>query len=908
MRRKLAKAAVLGLSAVNIAGYMDMAVYAAEAVDEANSSDTADVAEATDATDEVSTDVDSTEYSDDALAPSTDSISESAQEAEASLEEIEEATTEASDSAIAAETDSQEAVDAVENNTKSEASNVIATAEASVSEAQDKFDDAQSTYNEKKAAYENARDAYEEAVSQYNADKAATEEELAAQQQKVADLEAQLAAMEEAANQAQKSLADAGANALVTAEDNKTIDQTGYISAVIEHYYLSEKVSLPSGQTYSNVQISSPVTFEDDSTKNYVTVTYDVIDEKGQVVDSVSTNLGYSISDSDVQIFTKAVKYEYQDGDSTVSMSGEEMEKAVDEGNVVKRYLYNGSYYTKEGLANLNLSEDELSNIEYTYVVLGDYGDATVEGKEHETTTYEFDGKETEAVAVDEVDDDTKDSTTVCYFDANGNYVRVVTNYTTKYVYTYVNGKSIKQEGFKSQADAQAAAQKALSSYEDIVAKTVDINTYWTVSGSYVPRYQKTGRVWTENIRGQIDPYNYGINKSREYMYAKYSWGNGYANTEIELSNHQGYEYNGAYKVESDYRATFNKKDKRGNLISYNINPLIAQNQYNSATEARNAALAQIYKDKAGATGYETVIGIQPGYDYINVQQEYGFIADYVYRNTTTSADSYTETSTNNSKDAVAFLRNVDEVANTSSDDYKNYVSGLRQQIAEYDQLLKDITQAKADIDAAKARVQQLQKKLDSYENVDSNIAIARVAEWEAKLSDAQNDLESSRDSLAKAKENLSLAKERFAAKYPVITPVDVVETAVPSTTTSDLEEEKAKETEELEEEEEIEEDDEIEITDEDVPLGGGDHYQGDGWSTADTSEYVPDTPPVDVADIAPTPESEEEEKGITFEGLLEHAGWGVVVATPAVGLGAIVAIEAKKKAAEAAAEIFFKK
>ncbi|SOC01954.1 hypothetical protein [Pseudobutyrivibrio ruminis] len=449
------------------------------------------------------------------IKDAADDMDEAAANANTAVGNAESAASDVTSAVNKAKQDANAAVVAVATDSQENAATLIATAQQSVA-------DAQQTYNEKaqdladaKSAYADAKSDLDAATERYQDNISAAKIDLGYAETDLATLQAKVDELEKAVKQAEKALAESAAGVLASAdkeyaESDKAAAATNkYIAAVVENYYLAtvNPVQLAEGQTLE-VTVSDAVENED-AALNLVSVTYNVLDESGAVVATNSFNLGYAINNGVVELFEKEVRYEYTTTDENgeeklVSLNGTEIETAVTNGTAVRRYEYTDeegkTTYLSQDQYNLKTDEEKAK---YTlgYVLLGNWGDAETEGLESDTGIHKLkDGTEKTVVTVEEVATG-DEATTICYFDANGNYVKVVTNYTEKRVYTYVNGESVSADGFTSEAEATTAANAALANLTDAVLKQVtSVTPYYKISGWYAPVYKETGTVTKTTI------------------------------------------------------------------------------------------------------------------------------------------------------------------------------------------------------------------------------------------------------------------------------------------------------------------------------------------------------------------------------------------------------------------------
>jgi len=445
------------------------------------------------------------------IKEAADDMDEAAADANTAVGNAESAASDVTTAVNKAQQDANAAVVAVATDSQENAATLIATAQQSVADAQQTYDEKAQDLADAKSAYADAKSDLDAATERYQDNISAAKTDLGYAETDLATLQAKVDELEKAVKQAETALAESAAGVLAAADkeyadsDKTAADTNKYIASVVENYYLAtvNPVQLAEGQTLE-VTVSDAVENQD-AGLNLVSVTYNVLDESGAVLATNSFNLGYAINNGVVELFEKEVRYEYTTTDENgekklVSLNGTEIEAAVTNGTAVRRYEYTDedgktSYLSQDGYDALKTAEDKAK---YTlgYVLLGDWSDAVTEGKDYTTGTHKLaDGTEKEVVASEEVATGAE-ATTICYFDADGNYVKVVTNYTEKRVYTYVNGERISADGFTSEAEATTAANAALANLTDAVLKQVtSVTPYYKISGWYAPVYKETGTV-----------------------------------------------------------------------------------------------------------------------------------------------------------------------------------------------------------------------------------------------------------------------------------------------------------------------------------------------------------------------------------------------------------------------------
>ena len=456
------------------------------------------------------------------IKEAADDMDDAAADANTAVGNAESAASDVTTAVNKAQQDANAAVVAVATDSQENAATLIATAQQSVADAQKTYDEKAQDLADAKSAYADAKSDLDAATERYQDNIDAAKIDLGYAETDLATLQAKVDELEKAVKQAEKALAESAAGVLAAADqayadsDKTAADTNKYIAAVVENYYLAtvNPVQLAEGQTLE-VTVSDAVENQD-AGLNLVSVTYNVLDESGAVVATNSFNLGYAINNGVVELFEKEVRYEYTTTDENgkeklVSLNGTEIEAAVTNGTAVRRYEYTDeegktTYLSQDQYDDLKTDEEKAK---YTlgYVLLGNWSGAVTADKDYTKGTHKLaDGTEKEVVTSEEVATGAE-ATTICYFDADGNYVKVVTNYTEKRVYTYVNGERISADGFTSEAEATTAANAALANLTDAVLKQVtSVTPYYKISGWYAPVYKETGTVkgkgdsiWSQN-------------------------------------------------------------------------------------------------------------------------------------------------------------------------------------------------------------------------------------------------------------------------------------------------------------------------------------------------------------------------------------------------------------------------
>ena len=389
---------------------------------------------------------------------------------------------------------SEAAVAAVENETKENAATIIG-------DAQKTYDSAANTFTEKEQAYNNALTAYatfaqefEQKVADYNNNLNNAYIDLEAAEADLNEAKQRLSDLQDALQQAYDEYLASAAGALATAEQtyqdsDKTVeDKKAYLKAILENFYLKAE----EGQSISVTDIGDFVDYEGIE-KDVVSVTYQILDENGDVVDEKKINLGYDINGGQVDLYEKVTYFDYTDAEGNVQHITQEdidaeAQKDIKDRTIIKRYektVDGKTTYLVEDAYN-KLSDEEKAEYTFNYIVLGawDWNKAQITELDAKNigTWYDYDGKGHMITKSEEVKTD-DEIARVYTFDVDGNYICTVTNFSTKMVYTFVNSKLSATEYLNSTATAKEIAESK-TDYTIVQAK----DTY-TATGYYVPRY-----------------------------------------------------------------------------------------------------------------------------------------------------------------------------------------------------------------------------------------------------------------------------------------------------------------------------------------------------------------------------------------------------------------------------------
>ncbi len=440
------------------------------------------------------------------IKEAADEMDDAAADANTAVGNAETAASDVTSAVNKAQQDANAAVVAVATDSQENAATLIATAQQSVA-------DAQQTYNEKakdladaKSAYEDAKDALDTATEKYQDNISAAKIDLGYAETDLATLQAKVDELEKAVKQAEKALAESAAGVLAAADkeyadsDKTAADTNKYIAAVIENFYLVNNIALEEGQELTDVTVT-PV----ENTTGFMNVTYKIKDQDGNVVkEEKNFKIGYSVNeDGAVSIYEERYEYTYkndQNDDVKVSITEKELNDLETEGKVVKRYKHENATSYITATKYDSLTDAEKAQYTLSYVLLGDWSEATID-QTTVTNTTNADGKANQVETVSENDET---YLTITYFDADGNYVKKIQNYSTLTSYTYVNKvltdvRKLDENTNKrdNSLDNKTAEEIARADIQLDAGQTIKeftgLSDSWTVTGFYIPRYTESG-------------------------------------------------------------------------------------------------------------------------------------------------------------------------------------------------------------------------------------------------------------------------------------------------------------------------------------------------------------------------------------------------------------------------------
>ena len=261
------------------------------------------------------------------------------------LSSIAETTEDSTDEALLitgeAESIAQAAGNAVlaEDTLKEDALSIIADAEKTIDQATTDFNAAKDTYDSALDSFEAAKEDYDTAVVAYNNNKTEAIADLDSARKALDDASARFDEMQAQLEAAKEALVSAGAQALISAEDNK-VDVTSYIEAVVKYYYVPNK-ELAEGQQISDFTVTG-------TNDDYVSITYNIVDEAGNILRTVDADYGYTLDTSTgaVNIYDNKLCYEYTDASGQVIRLTKEQAQELDDNRVeIGRYFTATGFY-----------------------------------------------------------------------------------------------------------------------------------------------------------------------------------------------------------------------------------------------------------------------------------------------------------------------------------------------------------------------------------------------------------------------------------------------------------------------------------------------------------------------------------------------------------------------------------
>ncbi len=242
----------------------------------------------------------------------------------------------------------------------------------------------------------------------------------------------------------------------------------------------------------------------------------------------------------------------------------------------------------------------------------------------------------------------------------------------------------------------------------------VELESYWTIDGTYVPTYVDYMRY--HGTRTGFYTSQEAIESGKEYVDDLY-----YNDPEKYKTS---VEYNDDWTTDSSllgliidttgtFTATYNKTAEKD---GYQVSQTVKDSHYSSEKDAVDAVEAEA-KELHGAARID--------------KEESNLIS--------TNVKKYAEI-------------------------IKRYFSAGEDE--KYDSLLNDVEQAKADCQTAQDKVQSIQDQISALKDDDSILALVQVTFLEAKLEVATASYNHAKENLAEANSNLEKAKTVFSEKY----------------------------------------------------------------------------------------------------------------------------------------------
>ena len=565
------------------------------------------------------------------ILQAAEDMDDAAEDANTAVGNAESAASDVTSAVNKAQQDANAAVVAVATDSQENAATLIATAQQSVA-------DAQQTYNEKaqdladaKSAYEDAIEDLNDAADRYQAAKDDATGDLADAETDLATLQAKVDELEKAVENAKNALAESAAGVLVKADEEyaksgkTTADTNKYIAAVIENFYLVNNITLEEGQELTDVTVT-PV----ENTTDFMNVTYKIKDQAGNVVkEEKNFKIGFSVDEAGVvSIYEERYEFSYTNEQNKVvdvSITEKELNDLETEGKVVKRYGYTGNdknatpYITATKYDSLK--DEEKAKYTLSYVLLGDWSEATID-QTTVTNTTNADGKANQVETVSEND---KENFTITYFDADGNYVKQIQNFSKLTTYKYVNNvlkdvrkldeKTNKRDNSLDNKTAEEIARADIKLDEgQTIKEFTGLSDSWTVTGFYIPRYTESGKAdsWyfqVPFISERDDAEEWAKESATEKYYDKHAY---FATTDDSHSVNvtEGKRHNPAalgfktptWEVTDNYTVSYDKVTKV-DPASYSLKNLFKDNWTQFVNTVRNENKETV-KQKI-ATAYE---------------------------------------------------------------------------------------------------------------------------------------------------------------------------------------------------------------------------------------------------------------------------------------------------------------
>ncbi|MCR4830480.1 MAG: hypothetical protein K5883_03405 [Pseudobutyrivibrio sp.] len=700
-----------------------------------------------------------------------------------------------------------------------------------------------------------------------------------------------------------------------------------------------------------------------------------VVEDETTDIDEVEI----AIEDADMTLIEAEEKYEIAEADYNDKLAEYEAAKS-DYETAVEAYNSNKASATQnlqDAADALDDAQNRLSDLqqqlEEAKQQLVDAGAAALvsadENKDTDVSTYVvsviqhyyvpktqlFDGQKIDNYSVTS---SSSDYVSISYdiLDSEGNFLRNVSAdygytidkesgevhiYDNHLVYRYTDANNNVVELTKEQASELQDGQIA-------------IKYYWTVTGFYIPRYQDTEINYTGNITA--DGYTDGkaVQQGKTELENKYdSQTNNYFNSDAAFQYGWKTDYSSYLYLNLFYNVTYDRVDT---LNTYTKGERKTYEQLVSEIEA-DGGIVLSSEDEYDAGQIRYITGYALNEAVSSAQYKSYTAAFNAIRNQAINDNYAIDVDAENSRFDInlhtvyaklqeAHKNTGKSLFGSNDGEYTSYVGNLANRLSAYNNLLKQISSAQAEYDAAKSKVGDLQKQIADLDAANEINAAARITELEIQLERAKDNLDDAQENLYSAEDAISLAFDKYVERFnpfqiifnpqpqpepalepeepeiPVPATVIVPEPVIQITPEQILEViEKVREIEKAQEvEEDSDSDDEV-ITEiapliiqepilEELPIeeieeindsdDGSDSSDSHDYGSSSEADAVVEAPLEEVPPAEPEKPAtkKQEEETITMAGILARGKWFVGLAGASTAGAGVVALEVKRRAA----------
>ena len=460
--------------------------------------------------------------------------------------------------------------------------------------------------------------------------------------------------------------------------------------------------------------------------------------------------------------------------------------------------------------------------------------------------------------------------------DATTGEIRI---YDNRLVYTYTNASGETVELSKEEA-------------EKLSDGMIAIDSYWTATGFYIPRYQSS-----YNYKGQIDAYGYSdakaIAQGEAAAEKAFSDNSKYYNSDATFTNgtRTSNSFWQQYQLDINYRVTYDKVVYE----QFKISKAMPSYQEMVASKNSSGAIVLSTEDEYARgiiryiNGYEVSEAVKSG-KYESYSEAIEAInAEALRKSGVVGVDYTNSTGLNIVKqfDYAAVEKAYKNVFTSYSQDYSSYLANLRATLANYSEMQKKVSSAKEEYAKAGEKVASLKEqiaKLDAANEIDTAAKLARLS---AELEKAEANYSQAKENLENAKASLAEAKATFDSRFNISDDSDSANTGSYITPVQEL----------VPKPELITSIEEIKVEEIDADSDSSSDDSSDS-SAEETTEEAEEQPVIKEPTEETTIPEEEPPLGVTIAGLLARGKWFVGLAgISSAGVGVAV-IEAKRRAA----------